>query len=44
MVGRKSLPGRSTSDLDTPALLIDLDRMEANIHRYATTSHVIMWI
>jgi D-serine deaminase-like pyridoxal phosphate-dependent protein len=35
MVDLTSLIGRSASDVDTPALLIDLDRLEANIHRYA---------
>src|SRR5690349_9954491 len=35
MVELASLIGRSASDVDTPALLIDLDRLEANIQRYA---------
>lgn len=35
MIGLKSLFGRSASDIDTPTLLINLDRLEANIHRYA---------
>jgi D-serine deaminase-like pyridoxal phosphate-dependent protein len=30
-----SLVGRSASDVDTPALLVDLERLEANIRRYA---------
>src|SRR5947208_14312294 len=30
-----SLIGRSVAEVDTPALLVDLDRLEANIRRYA---------
>ncbi len=30
-----SIVGRPASDVDTPALLVDLDRLEANIRRYA---------
>jgi D-serine deaminase-like pyridoxal phosphate-dependent protein len=30
-----SIVGRAASDVDTPALLVDLDRLEANIRHYA---------
>jgi D-serine deaminase-like pyridoxal phosphate-dependent protein len=30
-----SLIGRPVADVDTPALLVDLDRLDANIRRYA---------
>ena len=30
-----SIIGRAAADVDTPALLVDLDRLEANIRRYA---------
>jgi D-serine deaminase-like pyridoxal phosphate-dependent protein len=35
MVEPKSLSGRLACDVDTPALLIDQDRLEANIQHYA---------
>jgi D-serine deaminase-like pyridoxal phosphate-dependent protein len=35
MAERTSFIGHSANDVDTPALLIDVDQLEANIHRYA---------
>src|SRR5438270_12616364 len=30
-----SIIGRAAADVDTPALIVELDRLEANIRRYA---------
>jgi D-serine deaminase-like pyridoxal phosphate-dependent protein len=40
-----TLIGRSKADLDTPALIVDLDIMEANIRRIAETcrAHGVSW-
>jgi D-serine deaminase-like pyridoxal phosphate-dependent protein len=40
-----TLVGRSKADLDTPSLLVDLDVMEANIRRIASTcrAHGVAW-
>jgi D-serine deaminase-like pyridoxal phosphate-dependent protein len=40
-----TLIGRSKADLDTPALIVDLDIMEANIRRIADTcrAHGVSW-
>jgi D-serine deaminase-like pyridoxal phosphate-dependent protein len=36
-----SIVGHPVADVDTPALLVDLDRLDANIHRYAEAAALV---